>query len=123
MNAGGFKIFLHSSQGWLPYEQEEPFREIYRRVDRNTLLSLRANENQTVEREYRMFVNCSGQGSVDFVSYPFKSMMADGTISEAVASFGDPSATDLLHEFESAFLIDRKGRKSMRMGGVAIDGF
>lgn len=38
-----FKIILHSSNGWLPhlqYEQEEPFRKIYRHFSRNDLLEL-----------------------------------------------------------------------------------
>ncbi len=42
--AEGFRMVLHSAEGWLPhlqYEQREPFRTIYRHVDRGTLLSLR----------------------------------------------------------------------------------
>ncbi|MEO8254582.1 MAG: FAD/NAD(P)-binding protein [Flavobacterium sp.] len=41
--AKGFKIILHSAEGWLPhlqYEQEEPLREIYRHTSREELLSL-----------------------------------------------------------------------------------
>lgn len=41
--AEGFKIILHSAQGWLPhlqYDQEEPMREIYRHTNREELLSL-----------------------------------------------------------------------------------
>ncbi|KDN54547.1 FAD/NAD(P)-binding protein [Flavobacterium seoulense] len=41
--ANGFKIILHSAQGWLPhlqYEQEEPMREIYRHTNREEILSL-----------------------------------------------------------------------------------
>jgi len=40
----GFRMVLHSAQGWLPhlqYEQMEPFRTVYRPVDRDTMLSLR----------------------------------------------------------------------------------
>ncbi|MGV3710234.1 MAG: FAD/NAD(P)-binding protein [Gemmatimonas sp.] len=39
-----FRIVLHSAEGWLPhlqYEQAEPFRVVYRHVDRDTLLALR----------------------------------------------------------------------------------
>ncbi len=38
-----FKVVMHAEFGWLPhlqYEQEEPMREIYRHVDRDTLLHL-----------------------------------------------------------------------------------
>ena len=41
--ADRFKISLHSAKGWLPhlqYEQEEAFREIYRHIDRDTMLAL-----------------------------------------------------------------------------------
>ncbi|MBC8087294.1 MAG: FAD/NAD(P)-binding protein [Phycisphaerae bacterium] len=39
-----FRIVLHSAEGWLPhlqYEQAEPFRVVYRHVDRDTMLALR----------------------------------------------------------------------------------
>ncbi|TYB75833.1 FAD/NAD(P)-binding protein [Bizionia myxarmorum] len=41
--AKNFKITLHSAEGWLPhlqYEQEEPFREIYRHTTREELFLL-----------------------------------------------------------------------------------
>lgn len=41
--AKGFKITMHSSEGWLPhlqYEQQEPMREIYRHTEREEMLSL-----------------------------------------------------------------------------------
>ena len=42
-NASGFKIAMHSAEGWLPhlqYEQEKPIREIYRHTTRKEILSL-----------------------------------------------------------------------------------
>lgn len=39
-----FSIVLHASNGWLPhlqFDQDEPFREIYRHTDRESLLALR----------------------------------------------------------------------------------
>ena len=39
-----FRVVMHAAHGWLPhlqYEQREPFREMYRHVDRETLQSLR----------------------------------------------------------------------------------
>ena len=84
-----------------------------------------ANNDETIEREYPMFVNCSGHGSLDFRSYPFKSMIVDGTATEAVAAFRDAAAMDALTDPESQIdnLVDNHGRKSMRLGGIAIDGF
>lgn len=41
--AQGFKIIMHSKEGWLPhlqYEQQEPMREIYRHTSREEMLSL-----------------------------------------------------------------------------------
>ena len=42
-HATGFKIAMHSAEGWLPhlqYEQEKPIREIYRHTNRKEILSL-----------------------------------------------------------------------------------
>jgi len=42
-DAKGFKIIMHSAEGWLPhlqYEQEYPMREIYRHTSREEMLSL-----------------------------------------------------------------------------------
>ncbi len=42
--ADGFRIVMHSSKGWLPhlqYDQNRPFRAVYRHVDRAALLKLR----------------------------------------------------------------------------------
>ncbi len=41
--AEGFKLAMHSAEGWLPhlqYEQTEPIREIYRHADKESILSL-----------------------------------------------------------------------------------
>lgn len=46
-DAEGFKILMHSSEGWLPhlqYEQEYPLREIYRHASREEMLSLIDND-------------------------------------------------------------------------------
>ncbi|TWU01726.1 FAD/NAD(P)-binding protein [Neorhodopirellula pilleata] len=45
--AKGFRIVMHSAQGWLPhlqYEQREPFREIYRHTTREQILGLRNDD-------------------------------------------------------------------------------
>lgn len=42
-NCGDFRLVMHSTNGWLPqlqYEQREPFRNIYRHVSRDELMSM-----------------------------------------------------------------------------------
>lgn len=51
--ATGFKIILHSAEGWLPhlqYEQEKPMREIYRHTTRSEILAL-VDENGFLDME------------------------------------------------------------------------
>ncbi|MHA7943991.1 FAD/NAD(P)-binding protein [Formosa sp. 3Alg 14/1] len=51
--AKDFKITLHAAEGWLPhlqYEQQEPFREIYRHTTRNAILNL-SKENGVLSME------------------------------------------------------------------------
>lgn len=47
--AENFRLAMHAANGWLPhlqYEQEEPLRQIYRHVDRESLLALREENGQ-----------------------------------------------------------------------------
>ena len=75
------------------------------------------------EHAYHMFVNCIGQGSLDIDAYPFQSMIADGTASEAVAYFRCNTASDEIGASDADALVKRGGRMALRSGGVAIDGY
>ncbi len=82
-----------------------------------------SNDDGTIDREYRMFIDCGGHGSLDFKSYPFESMTADGTASEAFAHFRNTRAGDLVDESEIGNMVDHQGSRSLRVGGIAIDGY
>ncbi len=81
-----------------------------------------ARKQEVVEHSYRMFINCSGQGGVDFDAYPFASLAADGTASAAVAYFRTDTAASKISSEEADCLVHREGRQALRSGGVAIDG-
>lgn len=72
------------------------------------------------KRSYRMFIDCSGQGALDIEKYPFPSMIKAGTVSEAIARFRDLSAVS---DSGSEHLTYSDGKPSMRLGGIAIDGY
>ncbi len=95
---------------------------VKKKTEGKTLIEVESCD-RIIEREYRMFVDCSGQESVDFKSFPFKSLADRGTVSEAVAGFRDRSCVEHLTETERTRVVNRDGRPALRLGGIAIDGY
>ena len=81
------------------------------------------NGDDVREHAYRMFINCSGQGNLGFDAYPFPSMTANGTATEAVAYFRGDTPEEHIDESNRADIVQRGARMSLRSGGVAIDGY
>ncbi len=77
----------------------------------------------TISREYQMFVDCSGQGSLELEDYPFPSMTKSGTASVALARFRDASSVECLEAAEHERVIERDGESLLNLGGIAIDGY
>lgn len=72
------------------------------------------------KRCYQMFIDCSGQGALDIEKYPFPSMVKSRTVSEAIARFRDLAA---VADAGSEHLTYSDGKPSLRLGGIAIDGY
>ncbi len=81
------------------------------------------NGGRIVEHSYAMFIDCSGQGALELDAYPFPSMAADGTVSEAIVYFRDRAAGDAVIVAQKDVPDERDGRAMVRAGGVAIDGY
>ena len=52
-----------------------------------TRIEVSIKSSKTEEIDYQMFVNCSGQGSLDYEDYPFASLVEQGIIRRARAEF------------------------------------
>ena len=81
------------------------------------------NDGQAGEHKYRMFIDCSGQGSIDADDYPFPSLVSSGSVTEAVASFRHDLAVEQIDQQQSENIVQRGGRAALRLGGIAIDGY
>ncbi len=81
------------------------------------------SDTKTIEREYQMFIDCSGQGSLDLDDYPFPSMTKCGTASEATAKFRNASSIKSLDDSDRDRVEERGGESVLRLGGIAIDGY
>jgi hypothetical protein len=76
------------------------------------------NDDKEYSIEYRMFIDCSGQGSLEPAKYPFPSL-ASGEIREARAFFTNDNARKNT-EGDPKIRIEG-GRYSSAIGGVDID--
>lgn len=80
------------------------------------------NDHATEESTYRMFIDCSGQGTLGAEQYPFQTLVKKGRIRPARAEFiSEESYRKLEREDKSEHLF-RDGQKFLlHTGGVDID--
>lgn len=84
----------------------------------------------TVEHEgeertlsYRMFIDCSGQKPLELENYPFPSLVQNGSVRKARASFCQGAATvAALPEDKRAHLFEDDEETCYHIGGIDIDG-
>ncbi len=111
----GFRIAMHAANGWLPhlqFDQDEPFRAIYRHVSREEMLALRDEDGRIRIEAY-----------FDKVCRPVlvRAFSEDG-LGDVSSKLGDPEFTleDFVefmedkHEFSDAFTVMRKEMKVAR---------
>lgn len=80
------------------------------------------NDGEVSERSYKMFIDCTGQGSVELGQFPFRSMIRAGTVVEAAVSFRDrESIKELDNSLRDKVISSAKDPK-LRLDGIAIDG-
>ncbi len=69
-----------------------------------------------------MFVDCTGQGSVDIDRFPFPNMIQRGVAVEASAPLRDPQSIDDFDEELRNNVLDGSPAR-LKLGGIAIDGY
>ena len=76
------------------------------------------SESGSEEIEYRMFVDCSGQGAMDLKDFLFASLAKTGAVREARADFLDQKKVE---EVDEEKLLSEDGVSKLRTGGIDID--
>ncbi|TWU15824.1 FAD/NAD(P)-binding protein [Allorhodopirellula heiligendammensis] len=71
--------------------------------------------------QYRMFVDCTGQGSLQIEQFPFPSLVESGTVRPARAPFADSSSPGKLPEHENSRVSVDDGRPHYQTGGIDVD--
>ena len=78
------------------------------------------DDNGTTYHRYRLFVDCTGQGSLKLDEFPFASLVDQGTVRPARAIFVDPSAIDGLSDTDRKRLTG-DDPPAYKTGGIDID--
>ncbi len=81
------------------------------------------NEGAATEVSYKMFVDCTGQGSVELGQFPFPSLLQSGAVSEASAPLRDRNSIQTIDEPSRDKLTVTPTETRLRLGGIAIDGY
>jgi len=80
------------------------------------------NDGEETRFSYGMFVDCSGQKPLELEDYPFQTLVRNGTVRKARATFLDPDAIDSLPEENKDRVFHDEGRWVYHVGGIDIDG-
>lgn len=75
------------------------------------------------ERSYRLFVDCTGQGSVRLEQFPFSTLVDSGTVVEASVPFRERKSIETLTDEVRNNVFDFKDGKNLKLSGIAIDGY
>lgn len=81
-------------------------------------VSVNNSEEGESTYEYKMFIDCAGQAPVGKDSFPFRSLVANGLVTPAVAEILDPDAAK---DVDAAKVVETRGRKrGIELGGMAV---
>lgn len=85
-----------------------------------TIIEVTGADSKTEKLDYKMFVNCSGQGNLDFEDYPFVSLVEQGIIRKARAKFRK-LPTDTEGSKSSKNVLFTKNDAFWYTGGIDVD--
>jgi uncharacterized NAD(P)/FAD-binding protein YdhS len=87
-----------------------------------TKIKVTTKDGQKFNEEYKMFINCAGQKTVEFNEYPFPSLVSNKIVSEAKAKFANFESSDKQKYSHWSDKISIKENKAhLNLGGIDID--
>lgn len=78
-------------------------------------------EGKVDSREYRLFINCAGQPPVRTETFPFPSLVKEGTVMPPTIDFADSSCARQARQAETKGIREEHGRIVMELDGIAVD--
>ncbi|SDB34350.1 FAD-NAD(P)-binding [Flavobacteriaceae bacterium MAR_2010_188] len=77
-------------------------------------------KKQTIQ--YKMYINCAGQKSIQIQDYPFKTLVENGTVRKACAAFEDEEdCKDLIRIIDEELLFEKNENLYLYTGGIEVD--
>lgn len=70
---------------------------------------------------YEMFINCGGQGTVDYEDYPFPSLKKTNQIRQSHALFADENFVETLEEENKEKVFQKNGKHYLALSGIDVD--
>lgn len=87
-----------------------------------TKISLELDDGSIEELEYKMFIDCSGQKTLEIEDYPFQTLVEKGIIQNATAKFADPkNAKNKSATWNHSEVIYNSDDIKLKIRGVDID--
>lgn len=91
-------------------------------TDPITRIEVEDGEGEKTVTEYRMFVNCAGQRSLQLDDFPFPSLVESNHLRKARARIDDmESVHTLLPTSKSSDIFEENGKNYLHIGGIDVD--
>lgn len=91
-----------------------------RAQNNSTCITVEKNESNNEQIEYELFINCAGQGNINFGDYPFPSLVSHKIVRPAKVKFRESSG-NLLGAKKNEELLFVENQTYLITGGIDID--
>lgn len=87
-----------------------------------TKINVKRSDGNFEILDYEMFINCSGQKTLDLEQFPFPSLVSSGTVRKARAKFEKFSDKEgFQHLIKSGHIFTQNGEPFLHTGGIDVD--
>lgn len=93
----------------------------HQNVSGKTIIEVTDKNSKTEKTEYDMFVNCSGQGKLEFDDYPFSSLVEQGIVRKASAKFKDIPSKKTIKSDQTKNILFTENEALWFTGGIDVD--
>ena len=90
--------------------------------DGKTIIKVSNTDEKTETFEYSLFINCAGQGNIEFEDYPFPTLLKDNIVRKARTKFKSSRDSSLIRNVnKKEEVLENESETYLYTGGIDID--
>jgi uncharacterized NAD(P)/FAD-binding protein YdhS len=90
-------------------------------LEKTTKIKIKTKNGETSTKNFKMFINCSGQNTVTTENYPFQSLVKQGIVRKARTKFEKPPSNLSKNQKKQETFLNTAGDTYLYTSGIDID--